>query len=321
MTLQTVTRQPAKRRPAGFTLIELVIVISIIAVLIALLVPTTISVLGDAKSAEAQAEMTAIASSIATFKSEFGQLPPSYISFVAADGTMATLPSPTKAILRSMFPQIQFNLALQTSLTTAGLWGQELYGPEALVFFLGGVRKSNGTVFTAEMAGFSKNPANPFAQPASASSTRLGPFVDFDASRLGEITRTANSDGLSMDPHMTFDDPATPASEFAGNPLAYTDKLEKSLPRPLLYLSTAATNSYNAKHSGLIQATVTDPATYPWNPYAKSSTSLYNPTSFQLISPGLDGEYGKGGLFNEAEPAEGPDADNLANFASGELGG
>lgn len=320
MTFQTVTRQPATQRPAGFTLIELMIVILIIAILVGLIVPTTIAVLHSARVASAKSEMAGIETGIATFKSEFGKIPPSFISFVPT--AAGALPSPTKATLRSMFPQISFSLTsdsdgdgtrdLVDDLTAAGLWGNEVYGPEALVLFLGGVRKDtdgDGAITSAdrvELTGFSKNPARPFMQPSSASSTRLGPFTEFDTARL------VDTGG-------------------ATDVLEYLDKLPDQ-DEPLIYVSTAATGSYRASDAGLpdydLPNDTPDAGPIPWTPYQKSAGSFYNPTSYQLISPGsIDlgngSKYGKGGVFNVDEnvPAIADDADNLTNFYSGELGG
>lgn len=300
MTARPASRMPAPgrisgRTRAGFTLIELMGVILIIAILIAVALPAFNAVLRNARITTARTEMAAIGTAIGEFKAEYGTEPPSYISFVAANP--AALPAATKATLRKMFPQIDFtSTAIQVSLTQAGIWGKELRGSECLVFFLGGVRRGDGTTFTNELTGFSKNPANPFAQQ-TAQSSRVGPFFDFDSGRLGEVARVPGPTISAFN----LDDTA-----FTGNPLAYVDKLPGQN-RPLLYASTAATGFYRA----------TDVPELADGPYRKSSATgpYHNPTSFQIISAGFDTEYGSGG----ASVAD-QGADNLTNFSPGLLG-
>lgn len=302
MTFHAVTRQPASRRRAGFTLIELMIVISIIVILIAILIPAVNAVANSARIAAAKTDMASIEAGIATFETEFGQQPPSYISFVMT-GTPPSLPAATKATLRKMFPQINF-AGITTSLTQAGLAGKELKSSEALVFFLGGVRKrvdtdGDGTkeTITNELVGFSKNPSNPFAQPGAATSTRLGPFTEFDIARLVDIGGSAGV-------------------------LEYVDKLPGQT-MPFIYVSTARTGTYIAGDGGVPAWTPPGGGTaIPWEPYQTSASSYYNPSTYQLISPGWDGDYGHGGWLDDpAFTSNTQDNDNITNFADGELGG
>lgn len=297
MTARPARREPvSRRRRSGFTLIELLVVILIIAALIALLVPALSAVVSRARLAAVRTDMAAIDTAIAEFKSQFGDQTPSYISFVP---TGADLPPATKGMLRKMFPQIQFNATLQASLTQAGLWGKELKGGEALVFFLGGVRKdpdaNAATPLLAtdkELAGFSKNPANPFAQPAAGQSGRVGPFHPFKVFRLTDN----DNDGL----------------------LEYRDDLPGQT-LPLLFVSTSRVGNYVGAHAeGVVPG---------WLPYKTTATTYWNPNSYQLISPGADGDYGVGGkggaIFNPDNTAglDVHDADNLTNFHSSRLGG
>lgn len=293
----TPTRHRAGRpRRRGFTLIELMVVIVVIAMLIAILVPAVTSVLTRTRMAAAKTEISSIESAIADFKAEYGMDPPSQISFVL-DGS-SQLSAPTKATLRKMFPQINFtDAALVVDLDRAGLNGKVLYGPEALVFFLGGVRRGDGTVFKNELLGFSKNPSRPFMQPGTGQSTRVGPFMNFDTERLCEMDRT------------DLVNPVVTKGGVTGLPLAYLDRLEGQS-NPILYASTSRTGAYIDN----------DVPELSGGPYKKADNTFHNPTSYQLISPGFDLEYGSGGVI-PASGATGPAADNLTNFSEGALGG
>lgn len=292
MTPRKALHGNAVRPRAGFTLLEMLAVILIIAILIAVAFPAYTAVMTNARIATAKSEMATVSTSIAEFKSKFNVEPPSYISFVGA--SPAALPASTKAMLRQMFPQIDLSAGspVMGSLATAGIWGKEVKGSEALVFFLGGVRlyDTAASELTNELIGFSKNPMNPFAQPAPGQSNRLGPFFEFDSSRL-------------------VDTEATP-----DNLLEYVDKLPGQS-KPLLYLSTARTGGYvKSDVEGVAAA---------WEPYKKSATTYWNPNTFQIISPGFDGDYGVGGVYDSANTAQlAPgEVDNLTNFHEGRLGG
>lgn len=299
MTARMARRGLDRPRRAAFTLLEMLAVILIIAILVAIAFPAYNAVMINARKATVRTEMGAINSAIADFKSKYNTEPPSYISFVPAGGA---LPAPTRAILRKMFPQIDFgSSAVTDSLTQAGLLGEELKGSEALVFFLGGVRQNPGTApatLTNELVGFSKNPANPFAQPAAGSATRVGPFFEFDTGRLGDV----DTDGL-----LEYRDPVSPAN-------------------PYLYASTAATGSYREHPT---DATKSDFPTVAggglFRAYRKTSATgpFWNPNSYQLIAPAFDGEYGDGGVYDPKNTGslDTLEVDNMTNFADSSLGG
>lgn len=330
MTGRTARRGPDRRANRGaFTLLEMLAVVTIIAILIAIAFPAYNAVIYKTRIAQVRSEMAAINSAIAEFKSKYNTEPPSYIRFQTAAGGVpanaGALAPETKAVLRKMFPQINLTAGspIEASLATAGLWGEELKGIEAMVFFLGGVRRHEDTDgdgsldpgedvdgsgalnLTDELVGFSKNPANPFAQPAPGQSNRIPPAFDFDTGRL-----FASPDGSNV--------AANPA------PLVYRDRLATTL--PYVYASTAATGSYRA-------------ADFPsgFAGYRKSATGpFWNPNSYQLISAGGDDKYGLGGFYDPtasnrfpnpsppAPPAQDPrsfEADNLTNFNDGPLGG
>jgi len=62
-------------RRAGFTLIELVLVVAVVAILAAILVPTVFSILDDSAVTKGKADVKAIAASIAKFRDDTGEYP------------------------------------------------------------------------------------------------------------------------------------------------------------------------------------------------------------------------------------------------------
>ena len=193
-----IRRRPGEGRgPRGFTLVELLAVILILAVLIALLLPALNGALKTARNAAVGGEIDQLAQALASFKSQYGDYPPSRI-YLAENGDFGTVPSGTiggnnsgdityaqlalrsVAALRKFFPRAVLN-------TSGGaVWGPNslrwydfngngvmdgpyiLNGHECLAFFLGGIPLPNPVTVPAtsattfSMSGFGKDPTNPF---------------------------------------------------------------------------------------------------------------------------------------------------------------
>ncbi len=59
----------------GFTLIELILVVAVVAILAAILVPTVFSILDDSAVAKGQADVKAIAGAVVAFRKDVGEFP------------------------------------------------------------------------------------------------------------------------------------------------------------------------------------------------------------------------------------------------------
>ncbi len=230
MTVQR-TRARHSARP-GFTLVELLVVILILAILIALLVPAISGAVKAARDAQVNAEIANLNTALASFKSQFGDYPPSRILLsednVASrptDGSVldigdisyAALRSRSLKYLRKFFPRVQWGSG------TPGVYLQGfdfngdgvltqvpsrpnqntnpargdliLDGAECLVFFLGGMpRASNGSIATI---GFAKNPLAPFDLN---STNRIQPSYEFKSSQLFVMPRTLSGMPSYLDP-------------------------------------------------------------------------------------------------------------------------
>jgi len=211
-----IRRRPGEGRgPRGFTLVELLTVILILAVLITLLLPALNFAVSTAKNAAVGGEINQLAQALASFKARYGDYPPSRI-LLAEDGnynavtsnlplsisgtsqdiTLGQLAQRSVAALRKFFPSANFSTSGQVFVgTTAnppaqwydfngnGTFDKQyiLQGHECLVFFLGGIPQITAAGFG--MSGFAKNPTNPFVN-SNVTTNRQAPFFEFDSGRL-----------------------------------------------------------------------------------------------------------------------------------------
>jgi competence protein ComGC len=76
-TLDTEKRNIVKTRTSGLTMIEILVVVSIIALLVGLLLPAVHTVQKMAKETKQKAQFTSIELGLAAFKSDYGDYPPS----------------------------------------------------------------------------------------------------------------------------------------------------------------------------------------------------------------------------------------------------
>lgn len=208
-----------RRRPAGFTMVELLVVILILAVLAALLLPAINSALRSAKNSAVGAEINQLAQALASFKAKYGEYPPSRV-WLAEDGnfgqasgnqiapgdiTYAQLAQRSLAAMRKFFPNVTFSTAVDVFPSNSVRWydfnGDNnfayhqpyiLEGHECLVFFLGGIPLRDSSGFSA--TGFSKDPRNPFLNSIPLlnngntnpmySNNRSAPLFEFAPNRL-----------------------------------------------------------------------------------------------------------------------------------------
>jgi general secretion pathway protein G len=199
-------RVSRRRVRSGFTLIEILIVIVIIAMLAALLLPAINGAIVKAREAAVNSEVNLLAQAMASFKSKYGDYPPSRVLLVengnyttymttntaagpiGADISVAQLAQRSIAALRKFWPRVSISTNGTNPLIPNGsgaLTGWYdfngngtldatpyiLDGRECLTFFLGGVPTYTAAGFAGGMSGFARNPQNPFMNNISATAT------------------------------------------------------------------------------------------------------------------------------------------------------
>ena len=312
---------------SGFTLVEILVAISIIVILMALLVPAVSGVRRTARNAAVRVELAALEKALTDFKTIYGEEPPSRVLlFETGAGWTTTISAnitpfgATTAISTVEAEQLriisiskigkfwrQFDFAANRDINNNGTIQSAgtpllLTGAECLAFFLGGMAVRDTVDPTrVSLIGFSGNASNPFyagtGSPVTLvsrdTSTRKGPFHEFDVARLIDV----DGDGMRE----------------------YCDQLPNAT-CPILYL-----NSRNRRYEPQDMVVFGDGIRDLTAVYTQGAGGpAWKEQSFQLISPGFDREYGTGGgyaaetgLVNSG--ARLPEADNITNFSSGTL--
>ena len=304
----------ANNRRSGFTLIELMVVIVIIAILMALILPAIGGAIKNTRIAGVVNEINQLESAIAKFKADHGIEPPSSIVLCEKSGdwtsNQATINS--GALIRQIWPSYDFgNHDINGNGTADGPVTLTL--GECLVFFLGGVNGNDTPGATAQnniagqigpCTGFSKNPASPFDRGGSS---REAPLFEFVPSRFTDV----NGNGFPE----------------------YKDNLP-SQTNPYIYYSGYDGQGY-ATTAG-IGVVVEFGSPGLTNPYVQGSvltSQPWKPNGHQIISPGYDRAYGFGGPYlpkttnilpvaSSGSPTaleRQPEADNITNFSNGQL--
>jgi len=184
-----------------------------------------------------------------------------------------------------------------------------LEGHELLVWYLGGMPSFSNGVYT--MTGFSKDPTNPTLPLSSNTETRKGPYYDFKSNRL-QLSQSQN--------FLQYNDP------FSKN---YDPDGKTKTAIPYAYFSCGKYgNDYNSNDCQQISTPQPSPNVLPlpgppgpyWTGQVGTVNQYVNPKSFQIISAGPDKTFGSGGLWNPKSGVSGAGADDLTNFAQRKLG-
>lgn len=303
-------KRPASR--SGFTLVELLIVVTIIAILVAMAMAAVMKVMNQGAQTTARVEIGNLETGIAACKNDWGgglKYLPSKLKLFEETAWYTRTTDPealaTQRFLIKMFgtrfqgqwvdwngdgvhaePPFSATGPIPTAVT--------IPAPECLVFYLGGIPDAPGN----PPAGFSTDPTNP-----ASTANRKAPYYAFQTPRLRQSTAAGAGYFFYVDP--------------------YTEN-----PQPYIYLSSGARgNDYNAPPPAGTSTSdctwVKDSAGNFVQPYRERSGGKFmNPFGFQIICAGRDNIFGDPTKWT---PANGTTdrlgADDQANFSQGLLGG
>jgi prepilin-type N-terminal cleavage/methylation domain-containing protein len=272
----------ARRRP-GFSMVELLVVLAILAILVSLTAAAVFKALSKGAHVEARTEIAQLETALASCRADFGvDVLPSLLVLredgqYQANGPLRAQYPKTVALLQKLFGR-NFNVSAPCDWNGNGSIDPGelvLEGQHCLVFFLGGIPTAPGG--TDNCTGFNSNRAT----PAAPGGTRRGPYFEFKSSRL---RRGAAGFFSYLD-------------VWEGQPYAF-------------FSATKAGNDYTP-----------DCPSLGVRPYFDLSRRFLNPNGVQILTAGPDKTFGPGDLWDPARGyADGPGTDDLSNFSVSPLG-
>jgi general secretion pathway protein G len=307
----------------GFTLVELLVVITIIMILAAMLLAAGFKVYGQRKIVQARTEMTQLSAAVDSFKRQFkvDYLPSRIHLSETCNYNLAINPSTGQPVnqldfdsvqfLKRMFPLMDLTPGNQYDWNGDGVieagpatkpqpnGEYVLEGDQCLVFFLGGipsVPNPNGGC-----QGFSTNPRAPtflavvggtpiVNNPANGT---IRPFYDFNAT-AARLQSSYTTPGVSHPASAALPGPPIfpPGNYEATSFYSFVDPWGS---QPYLYFSSYKTaNSYN-RYVGLLgQGDCPSAGVWPYAQLQGTSWSFYRPESYQIVSAGPDHAFGSG---------------------------
>jgi prepilin-type N-terminal cleavage/methylation domain-containing protein len=355
--MRTSDHGSRQQTPTGFTLVELLVVIGIIALLAALVTPAVMRSMSTARAAAVKTEIDLLHTALMNYKNEYGSFPPADMRGLWDDNNgQVNKAHPAYKHLKRAFPRLSEPESLKPKLSPYYFMAQ-MSPAQALVFWLQGFYDNPQFPLTN---GIRLSIEEPRSGDAQGSRRKL---FDFDDKRL-----------------LAVSGPYFPAEEFStaqyGQPQSFTSRNQATgfareypvyfpnIPNagvPYVYFPSS---TYSAGPDGPVTASVSSfghaPPVFYYHavstngeptfvsPYFNSTPPTQptfaqlhqNPDTFQLISGGFDGSYAAANtkpasfpaVFNTPyTPVIGPlpavtdesqaagNQDNITNFANGPL--
>lgn len=312
-------------RRNAFTLVEMLVVIAIIAILIGIILPAVHMTRRTAQRTKIANEIAQLSMGVANAKSTMNARYVPSASYIWSYYDLTPPPAQPQAQydfnqaalgdLRQFFgarfgvPDPNNPYIIRTNLPN---WGS-INGGQCLVFYLGGYRDGNFTT------GFGDNSANPFyTRPPNGAPMVPKTFFDFATNRLWYPPTGG--------PPVLMDPAGVPGSLTRGTPYFYMTSQRgndyadnyRQLNKP--GLCTFPSGYYTNFVSGetvMVQYSLT------MDPLVDSTGKFANPDGWQIISAGMDGMPGIGGVWRPGQGNYGsgaPGGDDLSNFKTGGLG-
>lgn len=336
------TNRKRANRGAGFTLVEILVVIVIIGLLAGITSTVLVSARNSARGAVVATQMAQLSMALDEYKNQFGEYPP---DFSDPEAVMRHVkkrwPRYNVANYAEFMEHIRYGCRLSSGTIEAPggvdvLNGRHVWELEnqayvsALIFWLGGLPDYDG-----KPSGFYANPkaplgvgynsANvfvPLAFPMEA--RREAPLFDFELKNVGYYICNAIQD---------------PSSGLVGETQGYAIELEGDGPYayapvfqqgdlPIVYFRPSANAPYGTKSFCLADsedfANASISRAVPYMRDAQAG-NWHEDKRFQMIHPGVDGMFGPDENFDaprDGVPATAPkdlvyleDEDNIVNFA------
>lgn len=287
----------ARSTRKGFTLVELMIAIAIIAILMTLTITAVTRAIGRGRETAARLEINALAQAAEQYNLKYGDYPPDGSSYAVLSRHMGK-------IFPRMSPQ---DSALLNQLVQDRSSGDFSYvamdRAEALVFFLGGF--SENVLFPLTGEGGPLKLRSGLTNPTELqlrdlanyeyNGTRDNAFFDFDPDRLTLIKRVNDSSPLlSIDEALLG---LGNSSEHGGNDPLPVYLAREGVSTPLVYFDSRTYGGvgpgvFNGYLAGMPPNATEFGGIRPYMTTGTGEIQFHNPSTFQIISPGSDGVFG-----------------------------
>ncbi len=264
-----------RRKRTGFTIVELLAALGIIALMIGMLIPALSMVRRTAKETKQKAQFTTISLALTTFKYDYGDYPPSYLTLSPAPG-----PSDDYCGAQKL---------------TEALLGWDMLGFHPKSDFRSNGRNDNG-VFIYDVGNpvFFDQRRDPYLELATADAFRLGSIFNNTAPLLAPNTFVL-CDVFGAQKVML----ANGKTVRAGAPILYykADSSGKRI-QDIYHMAdndnliVMAGFADGRKHP--LEGTIGFFLNYIRDPKITARDWPYRPSSYILISAGADGLYGTG---------------------------
>lgn len=287
--------QSIRSRQRGFTLVEMLVVLGIIAILVGLLLPAVMSAMGAARRSQMAMEISQLDQAINAYKNKFGDYPPSLRGQAGYDAFIRHV--------RRCYPKIDSN---HLGKVVAAIW------PNAPGEY-DTVRLDEGEALTFWLSGIDNDPQQPFKSLFGHPMNSRVVLYEFDPQRLVTAT-TDGSDGIESsyedeagNPVSNADFPSYRTKYAGGTCYIYIDH------RGYQYYATVSPAVAESGNLGTVR------------PYFANASAAVNPTGFQILCAGQDGEFGAVSngsgplvkLYPSGENYTIEDNDNITNFSNG----
>ncbi|MSU80221.1 MAG: prepilin-type N-terminal cleavage/methylation domain-containing protein [Gemmataceae bacterium] len=264
------------RRP-GFTLVEILVVIAIIAILAALVVGGVVSFMSKGPEIQTRNDLLQLSTALDKFYAKYKFYPPDQIKLCANYSQYNVVADKASlAYIGTMWPNLgQFTNVPWAGSTAIPATGIVLEGDQCLVFFLGGppVGSTPGL-----MGGFSLNPRDPISIAGGVDRER---FMDFDTGRLVNRPTVAYPTGHPFPSMFDRSDKRMPYVYFSSGRYGYDPTTPNSA-------------------GGFTPAGILTNPVIPYRELLLPPYNFHQKSRFQIISAGRDGLYGPGGVWTQA---------------------
>ncbi|WP_417732940.1 type II secretion system protein [Rosistilla oblonga] len=280
---------------AAFTLIEILVAVTIIALLMGLLTPAVMSVMGNAREAAMKSEVDGIALAIESYRDKYGEYPPD-----CSDKDLVI------RHFRTIYPQIAItelqlldNMLLQGGTFSA----HNISRAEALVFVLGGYSSNPQNPLTGDGGPFEFIGSDPTdITHYQYNISRTNSLFDFDITQLSitpwdpastsaptPTSKTTSSDDADIFPVYSPPNKIAPYVYFDSRTYGWLPDVGQFNSFP----NTSATSVVGyVRPLKIKNGQPASGSTYGTAAAASKAWDFANPKSFQVIAAGRDDQFG-----------------------------